>query len=137
MRSYRLDRSDVHILYTCRLVRSIGNSVLIGEAIVTWPLDGDFKPLMVLFFQDGSTQETTTQDIVFHVYPQEQLTQLESTNVSVILTYAVFVLTLLGVIGIGVELWPKEEKQNTAQNQNSSTEKRTEPNDIVKSKADK
>ena len=90
------------------LARTLTTDRLEGKATIYFPVEGDYQGIMMLSFANGATQEITIPNLVLHVYPQEELTQLESTHISVMLTYAVFVLTIMGIINIGVDLWPKK-----------------------------
>lgn len=77
---------------------------------VVWTIDGEYKPIIGIFFKDNTNKTFTSDDVIIHVYPKEQLTNIQVNKVNIELTLAVFILTFLGVCSLMVELWPKKKE---------------------------
>lgn len=78
---------------------------------IVWHTDGDYKPIIQLNYYDGSSQVIVDNDLVFHVYPTNQLTQIETNRINTLLTNALFLFGVLGLFLIAKEVWPKETKE--------------------------
>ena len=79
---------------------------------ITFPIEGDYKPIIGLEFKDNSTTYFEAKNTVLHVYPREQLKQLETERVSLEsdlasleLSKAVFILSTIAVISIVVQIF--------------------------------
>lgn len=90
---------------------AFGNIVMTGQETIFWPVDGDYQALMTVFFQDGSNQPMTMPDVVFHVYPKEQLTQIETNQISLEtnqaslqLSEAVLILSTVSIFALIVQI---------------------------------
>ena len=83
---------------------------LIDNTKVAWAIDGDYVPTIEITFFDGTNQTIVANDISIHVYPQEELTQIETNKVSVIITLALFIFSAVGVVTLFFDLWDSEEK---------------------------
>ena len=87
-------------------------SVWFGDSVVTWSIEGDYKPIIGIFFNDGKNTTMTVEDITIHVYPKEQLTQMQTNKVATEVAIVAFGFSGLGVISIVVAIFPKNEKDN-------------------------
>ena len=84
---------------------------------VYWSIDGDYKPVIEVFFFDGTNLVIDVNSVVLHVYPQEQLTQyeterisLETNQASLRLSEAVLVLSTVSILALSVQIWDHPEK---------------------------
>ena len=80
-----------------------------AESQIIWTIDGDYIPKIGVFFFDGSNSTYVPDDIILHVYPQEQFTQLQTNKVSVIITLALFVFSAVGVATLFFDLWDSDK----------------------------
>lgn len=90
---------------------TVRNVTVGSSAQITWPIEGDYTSLIGVFFVDGTNKTYTTNDIVIHVYPKEQLTQIETNRVSLEnnqasleLSKAVLWLSTIGIVAIFVQI---------------------------------
>lgn len=58
------------------------NNYFERDVEVVWIVDGDYTPVIGFFFKDGTSKIYPTTNFVIHVFPKEQLTQLENNKVS-------------------------------------------------------
>ena len=78
---------------------------------VTFPIDGNFKPILGIFYQQGDTNTTMLiEDITITVFPKERLTQIQTNKVTAELSIAVFIFSLFGVISAIMDLTREETK---------------------------
>jgi hypothetical protein len=97
-----------------QIVNGSGNNIVDGHfqtstsAQVVWAIDGDYKPLILFVFRDGTGYQTIDDNVVIHVYPNEQLTQIYANKVSVVLSLAVFIFSFVGVFALFFQLWDYE-----------------------------
>jgi hypothetical protein len=78
---------------------------------ITWPIEGDYIPIIGVFFRDGTNKTYTTSDVVMHVYPPEQLTQIETNRISLEnnqasldLSRAVLILSTVGIVALAFQI---------------------------------
>jgi len=88
----------------------------VDSAVITWPIDGDYKPIIGVFYNDGTNSTYTTDDVIMHVYPQEQLTQIISTKVNMELTIAFLIFAVPSGLLLAKEVWPKSSQEPTTLN---------------------
>jgi hypothetical protein len=72
---------------------------------VNWSVDGDYKPIIGVFYNDNTNSTMTDEDVVIHVFPKEQYTQIQTNKASIILSWAVLGLSLIGVFDLFIQLW--------------------------------
>ena len=87
-------------------------SVWYTSANVTWSIEGDYKPIIGIFYTDGKNSTMTTEDVVIHVYPKGQLTQIQTNKVTTQLAFVAYVFSGLGVASIIIQIYPRKEKAN-------------------------
>jgi len=85
---------------------------LVREANITFPIEGDYRPIIGLEFKDNSTKYFEAKNTILHVYPEEQLKLLETDRIdlesnlaSLELSKAVFILSTIAVISIAVQIF--------------------------------
>ncbi|MCW4018924.1 MAG: hypothetical protein NWF00_09655 [Candidatus Bathyarchaeota archaeon] len=78
---------------------------------VVWQVEGNYSPLIVVFFNDGTNKTYTTDDVIIHVYPRAQLAQIESERVSLSATQAnlklseaVFILGIVSIVALVIQV---------------------------------
>lgn len=83
---------------------------------VIWPIEGDYTPIIGVFFTDGTNKTYIGNDVVIHVYPAQQLTQidtertsLEASQASLKLSEAVFILGSLSVLAVVIQILDRSE----------------------------
>jgi hypothetical protein len=86
---------------------------LLGHINLSWPIDGDYRLIGYIIFYDGSLKSMNNNNVVFHVYPKEQLTQIQSNKISLVLTIVLLIFTYVGIIDIILRLL--EKKPNNLQ----------------------
>jgi hypothetical protein len=79
---------------------------------VSWTIDGDYKPIIQLFFADNTSRVYVYDEVVIHVYPEEQLVQIEVNRVNTLLSIGLFVFGAFGVGTIAKDMWTEVPKQN-------------------------
>jgi hypothetical protein len=78
---------------------------------ITFPVDGNFKPLLGIFYQQGDTNTTMLiEDVAITIFPKGQLTQIQTNKVTSELSIAVFIFSLFGVISAIMDLTRYEAK---------------------------
>jgi hypothetical protein len=117
------------------------NLVINASMQALWPVEGDYKPLVELFMLDGSSQNILVDSVVLHVYPQEQLAQIETNEVSLAtneasfnLSIVVFLFSIFTVIALIFQILDRPEtnrkcpKDGSDKNQNRpAIEEKTNP----------
>lgn len=96
---------------------TIVSNISVGSsAQVIWPIEGDYTPIIGVFFLDGTNKTYTGSDVVIHVYPAEQLTQidterasLESSQASLKLSEAVFILGSISILAVIIQILDHSE----------------------------
>jgi len=101
---------------------SQGNNKLIGSITAVWVLEGTYNPeLSIVFTNETSTYAKyvgVSPSVAITVYPKAELAQIITNNVSMILTIAFYILTVVGTSSLVLSLWDREpstqdEKKNT------------------------
>lgn len=79
---------------------------------ITFPVEGEYRPIIGLEFKDNSTVYFEAKNTILHVYPEEQLKQLETNRVSLEsnlasleLSKAVFILSTIAIVSIAVQIF--------------------------------
>lgn len=98
---------------------------MVSEATVIWTSEGSHKPIIGIFFKDGTNQTMTQESSPINIYPRSHLTEIQSVIVNAHLAVAVFVFTAFSVISIAIDIWHikdnnKEELRKTISNLNST-----------------
>jgi hypothetical protein len=83
---------------------------ILGNSTIVWSIDGESKPIIGIFYNDGTNETIAIQDLSLHVYPKEQLTQVQTNKVTTELTFAVFIFAFFGVFSIASDIWPRKPK---------------------------
>lgn len=78
---------------------------------VSWSTDGDYRPIIQWFFSNGTSQLTIYDEVVIHVYPQEQLTQIETNRVSISLSVIVLAFSTVGIAALVVQILDRTENE--------------------------
>lgn len=104
------------------------SSVLAGHRTMAWSVEGSYNPEFIFNFANSTGTYVTplliATGVAITVYPKAQIAQLASNNISMILTMAIYVLTLVGTGDLVLDLW---DRKPPSQKTESST-KKTEPN---------
>jgi hypothetical protein len=96
---------------------SHGNHIVIGEIIgvqnsvvfedtrsIFWSLDGDYKAIIHLIYKNGTTSTLLSDSTVMHVYPEEELTQVitsqAAVNLAVVSITVSIVALFIGAISV-------------------------------------
>jgi hypothetical protein len=86
---------------TLHIDNKIADDTIIGNTTITWPIDGDYGMFGVVFYNYGTSNQTfRNTNVDFHVYPQQQLTQIETDKITAILTFALFIFGLVEAIDL-------------------------------------
>jgi hypothetical protein len=87
------------------------NVALVKEANITFPIEGEYRPIIGFRFKDNSTKYFEARNTILHVYPEEQLKQLETERIdlesnlaSLELSKAVFILTFIAMFSIVIQI---------------------------------
>jgi hypothetical protein len=96
------------------MMRQDNATVLNNESVLFWTVEGQFHPIIVTVFAGGIGYEGVTQDIAIQVFPHEKLMESQANRVTLVLTYALFVLTALGIVTTVFELWDRITPQSAA-----------------------
>jgi len=95
---------------------TVSNITIGSSAQIIWPIEGDYTPIIGVFFTDGTNKTYTGSDVVLHVYPKEQLTQidtertsLEASQASLKLSEAVFILGSLSILAVVIQILDHSE----------------------------
>lgn len=89
---------------------------ILGDSTISWPIDGESKTILGIFYNDGTNTTMAINDLVLHVYPKEQLTQIQTNKVTTELTVAVFIFATFGVFSIASDIWPRKNSNSKASN---------------------
>ncbi|MDD5240049.1 MAG: hypothetical protein PHH61_06340 [Candidatus Nanoarchaeia archaeon] len=102
--------------------------LMCDDVDATWSIDGSYHPIIGIFYNDNTNTTMTIDDIVIHVYPKEQLTQIQTNIVTVILSIAVFLLSFFGVLDLFLNFWNYEsQKCNYPKNCSEESKPKTQP----------
>lgn len=89
---------------TMRIARQGNETVLRGTMTAYWPASGNLLPLYAFYFADGSSYVAIDERNSIQVLPPPSHLQNNKQLVSLVLTYALFFLTLLGIVTTVIEL---------------------------------
>lgn len=112
-----LDWTADTVSYTDSNGNMYTSDVIIAYDSITlsWSIDGDYKPIIQWFYRSGNPYSGNTSstvaiynEVVIHVYPKEQLTQIETNRVNTLLTTSLFFISVAGLFLIAKEVYPKE-----------------------------
>lgn len=104
---------------------------LIGNASIKWELEGSYHPVGQILFENETGRYDQylgiSPEIAITVYPKSEYAQTVNNNVTMILTGAVYVLTLVGTGDLIVHLWDRkegcEDSDNDSENNESAPQK--------------
>jgi hypothetical protein len=108
------------------------SSLLLGETTMSWPVEGTYNPQFTITYTNGTGRYSTpllvSTSVAITVYPKAQIAQIVNSNVSMILTIAIYALTLVGTGNLIVDLWDREPPSQkkckyNPENVNSNTTK--------------
>jgi hypothetical protein len=81
-----------------------------GSNTVVWETEGNYEPIAVGLINDTIPYTIgTSNSVLIDVYPQSQLAQERVNQYNLALTYAILVLTALGIVTTVRELWKDEQ----------------------------
>ena len=87
------------------------NNYVETDANIKWPIEGDYVPIIGFFFKDGTNKIYSANNVVIHVYPKEQLTQIETNRVSLEnnqasleLSKAVLILSTVAILALAFQI---------------------------------
>lgn len=102
------------------------SSVLAGNVTMLWALEGTYNPYFIAVYENAAGRFATpagiSPDVAITVYPKAQFAQLENNNVSMILTIAVYLLTLIGTFSLILSILDRHllsQEPSSQENQNS------------------
>ena len=99
-----------------------------GGGQVFWSTEGDYHPLIEVTFVDGTRDIITSNDVVFHVYPVEYLTQIKTNQVSVTLSIVVLILSFFSVLALMVQILDHTDTEcNYHKNQTNNSNADAQP----------
>jgi hypothetical protein len=115
------------------------SNVLTGNATMTWAIEGVYNPYFIALYTNSTGKYYDvgiSKDVAITVYPKAQFAQIESNNVSMTLTIAIYALTLVGTGSLFLELWDRnsssQESKNSPETPNSTTKVRNDdPNNRI------
>ncbi|PVX26445.1 MAG: hypothetical protein CW691_01500, partial [Candidatus Bathyarchaeum sp.] len=84
---------------------------MISETTVTWTSEGAHKPIIGIFFKDGTNRTMTQESSPINIYPRSNLTEVQSATVNVQLAFAVFFFTAFTVIGVILDIWRSKDTE--------------------------
>lgn len=86
-------------------------SVAYGNMTIVWHAEGDYKPIIQLNFYDNTSRVVVDDSLVFHVYPLETLTQIETNKIaleaniaSLKLSQGVLILGTIAIFALCVQI---------------------------------
>jgi hypothetical protein len=82
--------------------------ILCDDTEAYWSMDGDYKPIISIFYANNTNRMMVIDDVTIHVYPREQLTQMQSNSINLLLSIAGFILGFVVVIDLCNNLWNYE-----------------------------
>jgi hypothetical protein len=103
---------------------------LIGNASIKWELEGTYSPIGQMLFENetGSYNQYLgiSPDMAITVYPKSEYAQTVNSNVTLVLTGAVYLLTLVGTGDLLVHLWDREKRGKNSKNNSENNKKKTQ-----------
>lgn len=104
-----------------------GNKIT-GNTTITWEIEGTYYPRMAIIYTNetgGHVEPAISSDVAITVYPREKLTQIVTNNVSMILTIALYFLSIIGTLSLSITLWDRipssKNKKNDAKSNDNTT----------------
>jgi hypothetical protein len=94
--------NDTKLLYT-----------LTGNATVYWNHPGTYSPRIIAALKNGGQYDfglISYESI--QVLPEQTLTEIQTNRVNLVLTYAIFILTALGLAGTIIDVWITEPSES-------------------------
>jgi hypothetical protein len=105
------------------------SSRFMGTATMVWSLEGVYNPYFAITYDDSTgvhgTPLAISRDVAITVYPKEQLAQIVTSNVSMILTISVYLLTLVGTGSLILSLWDRKQSPQKGKNNTENTDSST------------
>ena len=80
-------------------------SYMLEKTSMVWTINGNYKPTIVLVYEDNNKSIMTIQEIILTVSPRDQLIQIQTNEVNTYLSLAVFIFSFFSVINIFLDLW--------------------------------
>jgi hypothetical protein len=87
------------------IILNYNNEAIMNKTTMCWPSEGNFHLVCAIFFADGSNKQLVQNNIVMPVYSNTELEQVQTNQVSIILSIALFVFSFVGVIDLFMRLW--------------------------------
>jgi hypothetical protein len=124
------------------LVRIGDTNKLKGNATICWRLEGSYKPIAQLFFENKTGNFKNylgiSPDVAITVYPESEYAQIVNNEVTIVLAIAVYFLKVIGIISLILKLWNNERSNNSknysANSNNNPNKKNNQTNkNIIKS----
>lgn len=111
------------------LTPTANSSVFAGQTTLSWSVEGTYHAIFSVVFENATGPITeylgVTRSVAITVYPKAQFAQIESNHVSMTLTIAIYMLTLVGTFDLVLSLWdrkpPTQEQKNGSENTSSDT----------------
>jgi len=123
---------------TIHLVKRPNIIGLTGKATIKWEVEGTYSPIAQLVFENETGTHLQylgiSPDVAITVHPESEYAQTVNSNVTMILTGAVYLLTLVGTGDLLVHLWDREERRNDSQNNSKNGNNTTQPEDNLTNK---
>lgn len=116
------------------------SSIFVGTAIMSWALEGNYNPYFGVTYtfsnQTGTyiTPLAISSDVAITVYPKTQYAQTVTSNVSMILAVAVYVLTIIGTGSLVLTLWDRTISSNQTNKEPETGKTNTDTKDNSASK---
>jgi hypothetical protein len=110
-------------------------NLLIGNATIVWALEGTYYPTIVyrhLNSTGGEEEFSGTSDVKITVYPKSELAQITTNTVSMILTFVLYGLTVVGTGSLILSLWDRQQPTEHKKDDSKSTDTSS---DIIQKKS--
>jgi hypothetical protein len=91
------------------IILNYNHEAIMNSTTMCWPSEGNFHLVCAIFFTDGTNQQLVQNNIVMPVYSRTELEQIQTNQVSIILSIAVFVFSLVGVFDLFMRLWSNQK----------------------------
>ncbi len=100
-----------------------------GTANMTWTTEGTYNPYFVVTYDNSTGVYATplgkSEDVCITVYPKSQYAQIVTSNVSMILAFVVYLLTLVGTLSLALSFWDRNSKEGENKTENNKNETKT------------
>lgn len=142
-RPYNLKTDDNGMLNyngsTIHLFKTTNPNKLAGNASIKWELEGTYRPIGQMLFSNETGIHLqylgTSPDIAITVYPESEYAQTVNSNVTMVLTEAVYLLTLIGTGDFLIHLWDREKRDKDSENNSNNDNNITQPESIPNTKS--